>query len=190
MFCTNACRQVQSWIFDDNSTDGSSEFIQDLLKRSGYDRVNYRKHGIGNSTYCINKTLQEGTAKWIYKVDNDINIPEGAFEYMMKLIPKNCGFMMMKETNNFPYFGQGVVQDVSHIGGVGLFRRDAFEGKLIKTDRRFFGFTDLQSKSTWKKCLCDSGNTNLELVEWYSRTKEYANNGWGRLITNTKSIWN
>jgi hypothetical protein len=179
------------WIFDDDSQDGSSEFIQYLIE--GRDNVNYYKDVIGNSTFCINHVLSNGKAEYIYKVDNDIIIPEGSFSNMVNIIPKECGFLMMGESENYPDLGECEIieTDRTHIGGVGLFRREAFSS-LIKGNRRFFGFTQYQieaKKRGWKCMEVDSTNMNLDLCEWYCRSKEYETKGWGRIINKVKSIW-
>lgn len=185
------CIETESklFIYDDNSNDGSSEFIQNLIERSKY-KVNYFRHSIGNSTYCINKTLDLGNAQFLYKVDNDILIPHGAFVHMIKHIPKDVGFMMMKETRGFPYIKKPAkIEKKTHIGGVGLFRREAFSNARIKVDGRFFGFTNFQNQSSWGKAMINSGNTNLDMCPWYSRSKEYQQKGYGRILNNVKSIW-
>lgn len=179
------------YIYDDNSTDGSSEFIQDCLVRSGYNKFYYTRQEIGNSTFCINKTLDLGANEYIYKVDNDILIPEGSFEHMIKYMPEDGGFMMMHEWDDFPFLEKMNVKTErrSHIGGVGLFRRRAFGRNKIKSSGKFFGFTEFQIKNSWKKFVINSANTNLDMMRCYNRSYDYEKKGYGRNLCKAESIF-
>lgn len=178
------------WIYDDNSTDGSTEFIKELIERSGYKNVNYHKGVWGNSTFCINNTLEKGEKEFMYKIDNDCVIPKGAFKFMADNIPETCGFLMMRESGDYPLIKSRSINYRTHIGGIGLFRRSAFDQGLIKSSKKYFGFTSYQTKSKWLKCEIDAANTILDLSPWYSREKEYSKKGWGRIMCNTSTIWN
>lgn len=184
------CIKSNAWLFiyDDDSQDGSSEFVEETLERSAYTNFHYEKQKIGNSTYCINRTVEQGQSKWLYKVDNDIIIPEGAFQYMIETMPEDGGFYMMQESGQFPKLGTGVVNRRRHIGGVGLFRREAFKNN-VKSHNRFFGFTKFQLASPWGCYDTDAHNTNLELSPYYCRAQEYETKGWGRIVHRTKSVY-
>lgn len=176
------------WVYDDDSADRTSEFIQEVVSRSEYKNVVIEKGVFGNSTYCINRTVEQGKAKWIYKIDNDILIPQGSFHFMTSYMPKDAGFMMMRESGDFPVIRSGNREERSHIGGVGLFRREAFN-KPITPENRFFGFTDFQNKSSWKKYRIDADNMNLDRCSWYSRENEYEKKGYGRSLCKVKSVF-
>lgn len=98
--------------------------------------------------------------------------------------------MMMRESGNYPIINSSETKERAHIGGVGIFRRKAFDRGLIKTDGRFFGFTKYQTDSKWLKCEIDADNMNLDRCPWYSREKEYEVNGWGRALCKVDSIFN
>lgn len=177
------------WIYDDNSTDGSHEFILDVLKKSKYKNVYGQRLTIGNSTFCINETLKLGDNPYLYKVDNDCIIPEGAFNFMIENIPETCGFLMMKETGNFPSIVSRDLSERKNIGGIGLFRRKAFDQGNIKTNNRFFGFTEYQRRSKWKRFEINAYNTILDKSTSYSREQKYESLGWGRALCKVESVF-
>lgn len=177
------------WIYNDNSTDGSREFIHLALSKSKYDNFIMYSKKIGNSTYCINKTLKQGSNPYLYKVDNDCIIPEGAFNFMIENIPETCGFLMMKETGDFPSIVSRDLSERVNIGGIGLFKRKAFDQGLIKTNNRFFGFTEYQKRSKWKRFEINAYNTILDKSPSYSREQEYESLGWGRALCKVKSVF-
>lgn len=177
------------WIYDDESDDGSYEFILDVLKRSGYENYFIHHLKIGNSTYCINQTLRYGENPFLYKVDNDCIIPEGAFDFMIENIPETCGFLMMKETGDFPCIVSRDLTERVNIGGIGLFRRKAFDQGNIQSNNRYFGFTEYQKRSKWKRFEINAYNTILDKSPYYSREKEYEEMGWGRSLCNVESVF-
>jgi hypothetical protein len=181
------------YIYDDNSTDGSSEFVTDLLKRNEVPHE-YSKTKIGNSIHCINHTVNRSKQPYLFKVDNDILIPS-CFDRMVRIMEmpenKRMGFMMMEEKREWPFFNELVTwEEREHIGGVGIMRKkvidDIQNGNYIIPQKRYWGFTKLQqtaSKHGWKAAhIVGAGMMILDRSESYSRTREYEEKGWGRRI--------
>jgi glycosyltransferase involved in cell wall biosynthesis len=180
-------------IYDDMSTDGSSEFVEGVINRvapiSPFEILHIRKE-IGNSTFQTNDTYKNTQSKYLVKIDNDILIPTGYFKTLHWLMEKHesIGFLMMPETADFPFIKDKElsINDRTHIGGVGAFRRSIFEKQGdIEGKARFFGFTAYQKKAKQdlgvRACeLVGSGNTNLDASPVYSRVKYYEQMGWGR----------
>ena len=189
--CTRSERFRKLYIVDDDSTDGSTEFVQDLLKRCPVDHK-YIKKKIGNSIDSINYATHGSKTKYYFKVDNDILIPEGAFDAMAEVMDTqpNIAFLMMEERQKLieleiSFTG---ITEREHIGGVGIFRGTIFEGKgWIGNDRVYWGWTKFQQTATqkggWKAAhLEGSGMVLLDACPNYSRSREYKKNGVGRLI--------
>ena len=189
--CTRSERFRKLYIVDDDSTDGSTEFVQDLLKRCPVDHE-YIKKKIGNSIDSINYATHGSKTKYYFKVDNDILIPEGAFDQMAWLMDhyKDVAFLMLIERQGLVELALGSdgITEREHIGGVGIFRGTIFEGKgWIGNDRIYWGWTKFQQTATqkggWKAAqIDDSGMVLLDACPNYSRYREYKKNGVGRLI--------
>lgn len=180
------------FVYDDESTDGSSEFVQSIINRYKNEiKFNYVRKKIGNSTFQINETYKNTQSKYLVKIDNDIVIPTGYFNTLHWLMEKHetIGFLMMPECGDFPFINdktQLSINDRSHIGGVGIFRKNIFDKKGdIISENGFFGFTAYQNQAKKEQgvrtCeLVGSGNMNLDASPIYSRVKYYEKMGWGR----------
>ncbi len=189
--CTRSERFRKLYIVDDDSTDGSTEFVQDLLKRCPVDHE-YIKKKIGNSIDSINYATHGSKTKYYFKVDNDILIPEGAFDHMAGVMDNESevAFLMLMERQGLSELdcSRELVTEREHIGGVGIFRGTVFEGKgWIGNDRVYWGWTKFQQTATqkggWKAAQLEgSGMVLLDASPSYSRSREYKKNGVGRLI--------
>lgn len=177
-------------IFDDNSEEDTVHYIKSLKidKILGKKFTLIRKE-IGNSTDQINHCIKNCNTKYIYKVDNDILIPEGAVQVLFNEIDrrKKVSFLMMRETAGKPYIKKLDIRPASHIGGVGIFRMATLKKKgLITPKSRFFGFTQYQAEcikefKTKAAILKHCGNTNLDMSKW-SRVDKFVKKGWSRNI--------
>lgn len=185
--CKRSKRFERLFIVDDDSQDGSSEFITGLIERSGLaDKVTYMKKQIGNSIDCINYATVKSKTKYFYKVDNDILIPIGCFDHLAAIMDKrsDIGFLGLLESDDFPYLNhEGKIDIVEHIGGVGIFRGVMFEGWIGNNDR-YWGFTKFQQimrkKGFMPAWYYGGKNTNLDRSTSYSRALEYARLGYSR----------
>lgn len=181
-------------IYDDNSEDGTSEFIQQVVEKVKDKtpfKINYIRKKIGNSTFQINDSYKKTDSKYLVKIDNDIFIPNKYFETLYGLMEKHddIAFLMMPETANFPFINHPVNMSLvsrPHIGGVGIFRKSVFDKKGdIISDKQFFGFTkyqtDVKKEEGLRICtLKGSGNMLLDASPIYSRARYYEKKGWGR----------
>lgn len=179
------------YVVDDDSSDGSSEFVQDLLERSGIEHK-YIKKKIGNSVDSINYATAGSKTAYYFKVDNDILIPERCFDNMYSIMQSHpeVGFLMMEERQLLSELKceLSTLEYREHIGGVGMFNGKVFEGKgWIGNDKIYWGWTKFQqtacNKGGWKAAhINGSGMVLLDASPAYSRAREYRIKGWGRLI--------
>ena len=188
--CTRSARFKKLYIVDDDSTDGSTKFVQDLLKRCPVEHE-YIKKKIGNSIDSINYAVAGSATKYYFKVDNDILIPEGCFDHMAAIMDAkpDIAFLMMIERQGLIELALGSVTTTrEHIGGVGIFRGKVFEGKgWIGNDRIYWGWTKFQQTACtvggWKAAQIEgSGMVLLDASPNYSRAREFRKKKWGRLI--------
>ena len=189
--CTRSNRFKKLYVVDDNSSDGSTGFVQDLLKRCPVEHE-YIKKRIGNSVDSINYATHGSKTKYYFKVDNDILIPEGTLDHMAGLmdIKTQVAFLMLIERQGLVELSLGwqEITHREHIGGVGMFRGKVFEGKeWIGNDRIYWGWTKFQQiacqKDGWKAAQIEgSGMVLLDASPSYSRAREFKAAGLGRLI--------
>lgn len=183
------------FIYDDNSIDGSTDFVQNILKKNDYKKVIFERKEIGNSTYQIDNTVKNCKSKYIIKIDNDILIPDNYFKTLYEVMEFNSqyGFLMAANQQNLPYNNviNILIQDVTHIGGVGIFRREIFDYVPFEIDRRFFGFTEFQNKAQAKGWKCgiiqNIGVLNLDGSPYWSRVIEYTEKGFSRNLYQNKN---
>ncbi len=188
--CTRSKRFKKLYVVDDNSTDGSTVFVRDLLKRCPVEHEYIRKK-IGNSVDSINYATHGSKTKYYIKVDNDILYPEGAFDHMAWIMDgsSQIAFLMLIERQGLVELALGMgTTEREHIGGVGIFRGEVFKGKeWIGNDRVYWGWTKFQQTACqaggWKAAQIDgSGMVLLDASPSYSRSREYKKKGLGRLI--------
>jgi len=178
------------YVYDDASTDGTGEFLLEVLEHSGVPHTLYSA-AIGNSTYQINRTVELSETKYLYKVDNDILIARGMLQHLFDYMEEHddWAFTMAKQTDVFPCGIPTADPKWLHrsfIGGVGMFRRSVFdEMGTIKSSKRFFGFTDYQVQAQRKlgvrSVQVDTITTlNLDVCPWWSRKEHYTKTGESR----------
>jgi glycosyltransferase involved in cell wall biosynthesis len=183
---------VDLWVFDDNSTDGTSEFLQNAIYLNKNKlKIHYVRKKIGNSTQQLNEVCQNTEAEYIAKIDNDILILPQYLETLYGVSEKkenlDIAFLAPTVNGEFPPKLQETLttSNAAHIGGIGLFRRKVFlKYGAIKSNKRFFGFTVYQKRALrdgWKACWLGG----LEVVDLdgcaiYSKVRQNVKNGWSR----------
>lgn len=148
-------------IYDDMSTDGASEYVVGHLPL--HPKFNYTRQYIRSSWKQINATIPMAQ-KYLFKVDNDIVIPEGYLENLYQVMEANkmMGFLGYR-TGLEMSVGDAAYETARNIGGVGLFRTEELRKMggvrepAIEAEKRFFGFTDLQVRSSLKKAWVKGG---------------------------------
>ena len=174
----------QAIIYDDNSTDGTSDFLMSHYYNLPL-KFRYIREEFNSSWKQINSTYPIAE-KYILKVDNDIVIPNSYVKYLFDVMEKDnsIGFAGLR-TGKDCYIGDSSLVSVRNIGGVGLFRTEEIKRlggirePMIKEEKRFFGFTDLQNRSNLKKVWVDGMVKDLSKV-LKDKQNEYINENWTR----------
>ena len=182
-------------LVDDNSTDGTPQYLLSVK----CDKSKIYVHNENNSTYFINLCLEKHKEiKYIIKIDNDILIPKGYIDLLVKEMEaqnnKDVGFMAMPEISDLPFINYSMDGYINArwVGCVGIFRRCVFD-EPINSKKKYFGFTKYQQdvlKREWRAVwLKGCGNTNLDMSCW-SNSKKYVKMGYSRkLVSDERTVF-
>lgn len=202
--CRRSSRFAHLYIYDDESTDGTSEFITGLpLEEFLNGRVTYERRPSRSSTKQITWTVERTDAPFIAKIDNDRLLPEGCLDAGMALMDQNpkvgfLGFEPPVEDKMPGLVPPLSLQSVRHTAGVGIFRTKVFHtAGPIESKGIFFGFTKYQHHAyrlcRWRACRINGlWATNLDMSSSYSRVTQYRKQKWirGSRHRDHKSIFN
>lgn len=149
-------------LWDDNSEDGTRKYLNSIYLP---DQTDLRQISIHKIAEIMNEFIFSSNTDFIAKIDNDIVVKRGWLEACLSVMQgeKRLGFLGMEvhreeetvKTGDFGYV------PAEFTGGVGLFRRTAFQGKIVpltehsqpQFDNRYFGFTKYQRRQcrSWLK---------------------------------------
>jgi glycosyltransferase involved in cell wall biosynthesis len=138
-------------VFDDGSTDGTREFLDDYIGNAPVS--SHLTHcGWGSPVAIMNHYLDGEPAETFAKIDSDIAVCPGWLEAMVgvldrhpevELLGMECGQTVSAWDG---WDGVYRVQRCSHTGGVGLFRSSAFLSRPRPVAHGRFGFDDWQQQ--------------------------------------------
>jgi glycosyltransferase involved in cell wall biosynthesis len=191
----NAKNKSILYIGDDNSTDGTWEYINTTMGATVIEQQN-----VGNSIWQLNKAFDLARslgADYVYAMANDILMPDGIIDRMVKLMeqyPDACS-IMVEECFNMPYIHPAItVEEHLFTSSLGIHRVEAYPQQMV-ANKRFFGFQDYQRKAIKNHGYAayrvkGIGNTNLDGSAW-SKQEEYESLGYARkgLVGNDKSVY-
>lgn len=191
-------------IYDDGSTDGTREFLEQqaavfrfsprpgavqFIKTEGLGPVGVMNHYLATANY-------DGT---FAKIDNDVMLPPRWLEESLALLGDPSIDLLGIEAVYPTGAGRRQIEDAAHIGGIGLMRLRAFSHCVPKAQGRM-GFTAWQLahpelKKGWINpslavCLLNL----LPFEPWKSLSTEYVKNKWqrdwpGPYVPESKSLW-
>jgi cellulose synthase/poly-beta-1,6-N-acetylglucosamine synthase-like glycosyltransferase len=174
-------------IYDDGSTDGTREYLEDQAKKITAVEtklvVTQRQGPVGIMVDYLSHADQDGL---FAKIDNDVMVPPGWFPESYALMKRDpmidlLGIEAMYAIGS----GPREFMPAEYIGGIGLMRRRAF-AKCLPTPRGRFGFTAWQQDHPrvvkgWIKPALPICLLNLVPFEpWRSLSLEYIAKGWQR----------
>lgn len=180
-------------VYDDDSIDGTREYLRDRLPLLDCD-VSFVEHTLGGPPAVMNTYLHghDGrTADAFAKIDNDIVAPPGWLDVLLGVFELEPELELLgmepgragRRPEDFAG-GYGWI-DCSHIGGVGLMRTSAFSDRPPINARGRFGFTEWQHvyEPVRGWVSPDLPVCALDMVPdepWSSLSAEYVAQGWQR----------
>lgn len=175
-------------IVDTGSEDGTVEYVTKRISApmpfpSSFISIP-EKHVVNTMLTAY----EASTTPLIAKVDSDTVVPKGWLDACVSVMKRNPEFWVLgiepfTDIKDCPPEERGG-KDAEFIGGIGLFRRDAWRD-LHPGTPPFFGWTEHQSRSKWKKAwLKPAMNVflldHLPFEPWLSLAKAYAKKKWQR----------
>lgn len=182
------CRKSENfgklYIYDDDSTDGTIEYLQSLKLDIEHEIV-YGKYG--DTVSQLKDMMRKTKNEFFYHIGNDIILPEGIMDILHSTLRQtpNAISVMIEETANLPFINPGFeVHEREFTSSLGLHRSEYFK-RDIPSGKRFYGFAVSQRWHMEKYNLIalgikGMGNTNLDMSPW-SRQVEYESKGWSRI---------
>lgn len=189
--CKLSKHDVTLCVFDDDSTDGTREYLKTL---DGIDHLIFNK--VGNTVWQFNWCLDyKQDFDYIYCMANDILMPECIIDAMVDIMDDDCAIIsaMVEECKGLPFIKDKIrLEQRSFTSSLGIHRIKLFSE--LPSNDRFFGFQPYQEsmvkagyKAVW---VYGIGNTNLDMSAW-SRQYEYGKKDYARtgLVSNYRSVY-
>lgn len=186
-------------VYDDGSTDGTLEFVQETLAASGIEVTELRQHLKRSPVGVMNHYVESAKSDFFVKVDNDIVVPPGYLEALLSVImpPPYVGpvieLLGMEAGRCGPpaevWDGRYGFEEGTHIGGVGIMRTAALGQRPRMVVNGRFGFTEWQHEYRplrgWiKPDLMVCSLDQIPFEPWASLTADYIaakiNREWGK----------
>jgi glycosyltransferase involved in cell wall biosynthesis len=184
-------------VYDDGSTDGTREWLQEWMTDDGMDQLggviacltarDLRLTEYHSPVAIMADYLNRDPADIFAKVDNDIAMPPGWLPTALRCMVENPELELLGLAAGWAERKDGPLgyQRASHIGGVGLMRSHAFTSRPpLEPDGRQ-GFTNWQHKYEpvrgW--LAPDVLAVQLDLVPeepWKTLAARYVRKGWQR----------
>ena len=178
-------------VYDDGSTDGTAEYLQEALKQMPRRlQTRFRTTNHIGPIGIMRAFLMRAGEPIFAKIDNDVMLPPGWLGECRQLMQlhQQLDFLGIEARIDAPRAGPPPrkIVNAPYIGGIGLMRRRAFTSlpETGQTVRQ--GFTEWQCRHRYVRkawinpplpiCLL-----NLVPVEpWASLSRQYVANGWQR----------
>lgn len=201
---TNWSLVERLYVYDDESEDGTFEFLSDAI---GAVPVEHRlvTLKLGSPVRVMNRYLEDSHADRFAKVDNDVAVPPGWLDELVGVVDRDPTIDLLgMEAGRMghpsvagggpgtEWEGPSGFEWGSHIGGVGLMRREAFDVPIPARGR--FGFTqyqlDRQLNRGW--IVPDLMVPQLDRIPtepWTTLNADYLNAGWQRYWPTMDARW-
>ncbi len=192
-------------IIDDESTDGTSEWINGLPDIEGYLECTYtyvrEKIGSSSKQWLMGHELAGNNIKYLADFCNDQLLPDGIIDlYAGKLDETNKVYGIGNDArSNVPGLVYPFIKHPLHWHrpphiGSGIIRRECLNIEQLKPNNRFYGFTKWQYglKKKGYYSLCSHGVNCMPLDKSpLSMLEENTRSGDGRnIIGNISSVFN
>jgi len=172
-------------VYDDGSTDGTREWLQEQVSE-GYRRIVNRTNFHSPMGVTLD-WIKRSTAPILAKLDNDTIYPPGwlndALEVMHTYPSLDClGLECMRTPVMGTESPRGYLP-AKYISGLGLYRRKVFENALPE-DNGYFGLEEFMTQHCRCGWILPSLPTflldRLPFDPWKSLSEEYVKKGWQR----------
>lgn len=188
-------------IYDDGSTDGTLELTREF---DAPTEVNWRNTSFGSPVAVMRDYIRDDpdAGKWFVKIDSDVAVPPGWLDELLAvqerepqydLIGMEAGMTKVAGRDE-PWDGVYRVEPCTHIGGIGLMRRQWFLDAPQLNAHGRFGFSEHQARygpaRGWITpdlpiVLLD----RLPFEPWLSLSAEYCARRWQRDWPKWDPVW-
>jgi len=177
------------FLYDVGSTEGMRQYFDRVA--SDFKSVSVVASHLPPTpvTDVLTAHVSQSDAPFIAKIDNDTIVPPKWLSTCLGVLERHPELDLLGIEAHYP--SEHVPKEYGYagarfIGGIGVFRRRAFDGSRPKGRDTFFGFTEWQDKNPhivkgWIQpsidvCLLD----RLPFDPWLSLTADYVAKGWQR----------
>ncbi len=183
---TDWSRVRNLWLFDDGSTDGTLDLLEDFAASchvASYVVQTAHKSPVAIMNQFLSNTRHK-PAPWFIKIDNDVVLPPGWLPDCLDVLRRNPHVDLLGIEAKHPV-GAGPREPVEtdHIGGVGLMRTAAFSELPVAAGR--LGFSDWQIKHQVVKAWLNPALPvilldRLPFAPWANLSAQYEAKNWQR----------
>lgn len=178
-------------VFDDGSTDGTVEYLNDVCSSQRSVDVNLTRTDHNSPVLSFNTFVRETSSEFVVKIDNDCGLPKHWLSICLQIFEASpelqcLGIEPFYEVDNDMLIVR-TWEPARYTGGIGVFRRETFERRRLPTPRNvYFGFGDWQEANGitcgWiRPSLPVFLLDHLPFEPWRSLSKLYREKGWQRL---------
>ena len=175
-------------VYDDGSTDGTAEYLEEAGAAIGVPAFYFRRTKFRSPTAIMNDAFARSEADVIAKIDNDIAVPPAWLDITAGIMGASPELQALgMEAARTGVFGGDAeayswIQG-SHMGGVGLIRTSAITKPLPSMGR--YGWTEYQHRH---RLMCGWVTPDLPVVQldlipeepWLSLADYYVSKKWAR----------
>ncbi len=177
-------------VMDAGSTDGTLEFLKTWSLKNHPLKTELHTISDRHVVASMLKALTISSTPLIAKIDSDTVVPPGWLDACLPVMEANQDLWALgvearwDDPNPVSADGPRTYIESKFVGGIGLFRRKAWEG-AVPRKAPFQGWTEHQSKQSWKKgwiaplvrtFLLD----HLPMPRFKGLNERYVTEGWQR----------
>jgi len=192
---TNWRRVSRLIVYDDGSTDGTAEWLEEAGMQVPVPVFEFRPIHFGAPAATRNDYASTSEADIVVKIDNDIAVPPLWLEAMLSVMKRSPQLELLGMDGGRhgvadPYVPPSRChwEDASHIGGVGAIRLSALHRRPAVMARGRFGWTEWQHRHEPVRGWITPGLAvaQLDLIPeqtWETLAADYVAKGWARYWT-------
>ena len=201
---TDWTRVSKLWLFDDSSTDGTLQLVEQFASQCTCETFIVRG-GWGSPVDAMGLFLENTTSQLVAKIDNDTMLPPGWLLDCERLMEENTDVDLLGIEARGRANSDGHVQipncapsghvrkvvPAEFIGGIGVFRNAAFRDLPMprrenqQPGRKWFGWQHYQHRFKLRAAWIEPSLEvflldRMNVEPWRSLSKEYVRAGWQR----------